>query len=434
MILLLGLGISNKSIMNYLEKHNIEYIVYDDKLDLNINNINNINKYLNQIDLIIKSPGIPLDHHLINKIKEINNNVTITCELDLFSKLINNKNIIAVTGTNGKSTVVDLLEYLLDDSLAIGNIGKPIFDYLDNNIYNNYIIECSSYMGELAKEFYPNISCILNVYQNHLDHHKTFENYIRSKENIIKNTKELIVYNYDDLMSFYMINRIKKHIKKNKKNNQIKFLSFSKKDNLADIYIDNNIIYYHKNMIINTNILPKYLQNYIENFLAVICILGYLDYDFNNLNDKIIKYSQLEYRLNMVKTIEHKGKKIDIYNDSKSTNLYALKKAIESFNRKNLLVIMGGKISKNNNYFLINNYYNVNKILAFGENKNILKKHLDYEVICFDNLESLINKIDNYLDNIDIILFSPGSVSYDQYESFEKRGEDFNKLINKYFN
>lgn len=432
MILLLGLGKSNSSIMNYLNKHNIKYIIYDDKNIIN-NNINDLKykDYINNIKVIVKSPGIKLDHPIITKIKDINKDVKITGELDLYNNL-SDKYTIAVTGTNGKSTTVSLLEYIIEDSIAIGNIGKPIFDHIDDK-YRYNIIECSSYMGEVINDFSPNISCILNVYQNHIDHHKTFENYIKSKENIIKNTKELIVYNYDDLMTFYMINRIKKYVK-SKHNNNITYISYSVKDDLADVYIKNNKIYYKNTEVINIDLLPFFLQKYIENVLAVVSILMYLNYNIDDFIRKITSYKQLEYRLNKVFTIDYNDKKIDVYNDSKSTNLYALKKAIESFDRKNLLIIMGGKISKNSNFYLINNLYNINKILTFGENKNQIKKNLSYEIICYDSLELVVKDLNKHLDNIDIVLFSPGSVSYDQYDNYEKRGEEFNNLINKYYN
>lgn len=274
MYLLLGMGKVGNSIKNYFDKVNntnqkkIKYLTYDDKNDQNTFNM----ELINDIDVIIKSPGIRNDHKIIIEDLKLKKNIFIYTELELFQRFHTKKNkIIAITGTNGKSTVCTLLNYIIDNSLCVGNIGKPLFDYIDDD--RTLIIECSSFMGEycFTNTFAPDISCLLNIYPNHLDHHGSIEKYMKSKEKIIWKTKKAFCYNYDDLMSFCLINRIKRENRNNSKN--IDYYSYSIKDDISDVYIKNHNIYFQKEKLFKVKELNNYFQNYVENVLACICLI-----------------------------------------------------------------------------------------------------------------------------------------------------------------
>lgn len=418
MYLLLGMGISNASIAKYLYKNNIEFVIYDDRLNKDYFEYKYFEN-LNDISIIVKSSGIDNDHFLI--VEGIKRHIEVITDLELYYRLRKHKNKIAtVTGTNGKSTTVTLVFHLINDVNIAGNIGKPLFDYIDDD--KDIIIEASSYMGEYIKEFSSTISCILNIYPNHLKHHKTFNNYILSKEKIIKNTSDVVIYNLNDKLCCDMINNITtvKH----------KF-TYSTNNLKADLYVLNDKIYYESRFILNVNTLPLYLNKYIENVLCAILIALSFNVDIKDIRERIKTYKSLEHRLEEVGTINN----MVVINDSKSTNFYALSRAVNALKGNRILLILGGKI-KDDDYNLIP-YNLISKALVNGENKDILYNNFmnrKIEVIKYDTLNDLLTSLikdieESKLNDFDFLLFSPGSESFDQFENFEERGKFFKKTI-----
>ena len=165
--LILGLWKSGLSVQKFFERKNIKFLVFDD-------NKKEKEESFDDIDVLIKSPGIRNDQKIVRDFLE--KKKTIVTDLELLNDYMENKKTICVTGTNGKSTTVTLLKMLFSDYELVGNIGVPIFDKVDTN--SNLIIECSSYMCEYVKDFKPNYSILLNIHPNHLDHHLTLDNYI----------------------------------------------------------------------------------------------------------------------------------------------------------------------------------------------------------------------------------------------------------------
>lgn len=423
--LLLGYGKSNKSIKKYFDLHNIKYIIYDD-----FTNKNQIN--FEEIDYVIKSNGISNNHHILNNVKQYNENNTsnkqiiILSDLELFYRFFkcqSNRKIIVVTGTNGKSTTVSLVKHIISNINLCGNIGDPLFNYLDEDSLNkDVIIEASSFMGEYLKWFSPDISCYLGINNHHLDHHITLENYIKCKENIIKQTKRCICYNYDD----YVVSKYVESLNCNR-------ISYSTKSLFSDIYLLNNNIYYKEKLVLSLD--NKYNNLYVENIMASIGICLSYGVAIETIRAKINTFKTLEHRLELFKRYNN----INIINDSKSTNIMSLIKAISLMKSKTLL-ICGGK-TEQINIDTINiesiNIKNIKYILINGENRYILKsifsKYVD-NIILYETLDELLNNIIHYIYDVDTILFSPGSQSYDQFDSFEERGRFFKNKIEKMLN
>lgn len=409
MYLILGLGKSGVSIKRYFDKYHIPYQIHDDKKNI-------INKSLDNIKCIIKSPGVPNNHKIL--LEALEKHILIKTDLELLETFKKDKKAIVITGTNGKSTTVSLLKEILNGWTLCGNIGNPIFDYLEDN---KFIIEVSSYMGEYCCNFKSNISCLLNIFPNHLDHHKSLDNYIRAKMNIIRSAKDYIVYNYDDLYSSE-ISKLK-----------INKISFSTKSYNADVYLLNNNIYYKERFIFSCKDLTPYLRAYIEDVLAVIAIIKALEKIEKKeyLIDKIFSYKGLPHRLELCY-----DKNIKIYNDSKSTNFLALNKAIDALPEERILLICGGSF-RNDNLKAITKHPNLKKVYIYGENKMFLKsrfEELNIESHTFETLREVIDEIkqNKSQDNITTILFSPGSQSFDQYPNFEARGEEFKNLLKEF--
>ena len=176
MYLLYGLGIANSSVRKYFDENNISYKVFEDGKT----NYINYDDVLNEINIIIKSPGILNESTLLQQAKK--RKIQIITDIELFYNIVQPNFLICVSGSNGKTTVTKMLGNLLaDEEFQIsGNIGLPLFDYT-NHQSKKYIVECSSYMLEYTQLLKPNIYILLNIEKHHLDHHHTFVNYIKAK-------------------------------------------------------------------------------------------------------------------------------------------------------------------------------------------------------------------------------------------------------------
>lgn len=403
MILLFGMGKSNNSILNFFKQNNIKYITYDD----------NYNKCcsLDNIKLIIKSNGINNDHYIIKEAKK--KNIKIISDLQLYFLLSNNNNQILVTGSNGKTTTVSILEKCLFNSIAIGNNGNALFDYINDKRFK--IVEASSFMLEYANNINFKFNIITNIYNTHLEYHKSYIKYLKAKLGFLKNLSQnnYIIYNHDDLLLERIVNVYEcKKIK----------VSMNKND---DLYFDNKYIYYKYKKILNIKKIKLIGKHYIYDVMYCLAVILNLNKNFK-FKKEIYKFHGVEYRMNLVY-----NNKIKIYNDSKSTNFKALSAAISSFNG-NIDLICGG-MNRVDDFNILKPYINkIRNVYCYGENKgqffNFFKNN-NVNVYVYDDLKQLIDNLK--IKNIKILLFSPGSCSYDQFDNFEQRGKIFNELIHK---
>ena len=410
MFLLLGYGISNQSISRYFDYLKINYIIYDD--NLNKNEID-----FDKVNCIIKSGSVSNNHFIIEEAKI--RKIKIISDLELFYNFSKNKKMIVVTGTNGKSTTVSLVKKIIGKDIDLGgNIGIPLFDFVKSK--KDIVIETSSYMNEYIDKFKAKYYCITNIYPNHLEHHETFEKYVESKIKILKNiTKcDYLIYNYDDLL----LRRIVSNLECYK-------VPFSKKEKINGVYILKNSIYLNMRKIIDIHEIRFLGEHNLENVMASIAICYSYGIDQFEIKKGIMKFNGIEHRLEYLFTKNN----IKVYNDSKSTNFLALKKALNSFADKKILLIVGGSIKEDDISILDDSIFNIKKVVVCGENKESLKTYFDKYNINIDVYSSLKdalkNKDDFYKYDIDVILFSPGAPSFDQFKNFEVRGRFFKKTM-----
>lgn len=385
MILLLGYGISNQAIEKYLISNKEKYYIYDDylkeyqKIDQEI---------LEEIKMVVKSSGIENDHFLIEYF--IRKNITIVTDLEFYYLKRKYKNFtIVITGSNGKSTTVKLIKHFIGDAICCGNIGDSIGNYLEIN--KPLIIEVSSYMAEYCYNCQANIVGIINLYPNHLKHHKTFENYLKAKQNLINNDEnQIILINSKDKEYF----------------NSYSNVSFYD-------FLDNYLFYDFK---------------YHDNAALAIYIALLYGLSLDEILKKLSDFNFLEHRIECF----YEYNKILFYNDSKSTNFLALNYALNCFKDKKILLIVGGKLKEEVIYF--DEVKNIKRVLINGENRFEIKKVLDnlnVENYIFKNLWQIVDNIMDYMDDIDVVLFSPGSESFDQFKNYEERGKIFKEIILK---
>lgn len=381
---------------------------------------------LEEFDIIVKSPGIPFNDNLLIKAEE--ENKLIVSDIELFSYFYPNAYIVAVTGTNGKTTTTLMIQKILNSKkkiLVAGNIGIPIFDLKRTNNFINEIIvlECSSYMLANTFYFHPRVAVITNIFPNHLDNHGSFEHYLESKLKILQNMKEDDVLIYHESLEKY--EEIKNFLGR-----KIKIMD---KDQL--IYLKKHDLYY-RDKIIKKNFSKLFpgLHNVLNLKMAIACG-SIFNISFAKIKEAIDTLTIPNFRLSK---IYHQDNLI-IFNDSKSTNPLALISAIETLKSSGYSIhwIGGGKKRDDDWYQLEEIFKFITNAYLYGENKLDISEALNkFQInnIVKNNLEEIIKTLPKKFVQPTCILFSPASPSLDQYSNYLQRGEHFNKLILQYYN
>jgi UDP-N-acetylmuramoylalanine--D-glutamate ligase len=425
----LGLGKSGVAAANLAAK--LGYNVFaSDRKEKRIKNLNkktikefggHSDKILNS-DIIIKSPGVHSDIPVLKKARE--QKIKIMSELAFSLENSKYKKIIAITGTNGKTTATDLISKIIKavhkDSIVSGNIGFPLADKALKTAETTFItMELSSYQLGDTPDFRPDISVLLNITPDHLEYHKTMGAYMRAKENIFINQKggDFAVINYDD-----------KICRKISEKTKVAVIFFSKKPLKKGVFYDNGSIVINveeKHSVIKPKINIVGTHN-IENVLAAAAA-SYVAGVKPAVIEKIVsKYKGVEHRIEFVKTLNG----VDYYNDSKSTNINSARAALESFD-KNILIIMGGR-DKGIPYTSLKELVKqrVKSIFLIGEASDKIKKDLNgASFVDCGNMENAIKQIFRTAVRGDIALLSPACASFDQFENFEERGKEFKKIV-----
>ena len=416
-ILIYGFGKSGRACFKYLRKNN-KIEIYDDKKSsipkkLKKNSINKTKLTSVNFDRIVVSPGIDINKCTLKKYLSKNKSKIIS-EMDIFYlNNIKNKKI-TITGTNGKSTTSKLLHDVLKkhgkDVRLVGNIGNPLLSEKNIKPQTIFVIEASSYQIEYSKYFKTDFAIILNISPNHLERHRTFKNYIKSKFRLIKSQKK---------NSFAFIeknnNFLKEELKKNKINSKII---------KVNLKISNKIKKKIKNPYFEN-------KNNLNNLKFVLEISKKLKLK----NQKIFKVVNSFKQLNFRQQILYKNKKLLIINDSKSTSFSSSINLLESY--KNIYWLVGGRFKKGDNFVLNKKYYKNINAYIFGKRKIFFVKNLINKIKykTFDNIkralvEIIIDAKKNNLSPVNII-FSPSAASFDQFSNFEERGKNFNYLVRK---
>ena len=404
-----GLGLTGKSVVNFLKKNKVNKIsIWDDNLfKHNLILKRNFKNKLNTANYIVLSPGINIQKSKFKK-QLLKNKKKIITDLDLFFLKNNVKKSIVITGTNGKSTTCSLIHHIfkknkIKNRLA-GNIGKPILDLgFEKNCV--YVIEASSFQLEYSSFIKPYCAALLNITKDHLDWHGTKKKYIMSKIKIFNNqTKNDIAFLNDiNLKRIYKKNNFQGKLRFLKKK-PIKFEKFQNRYLLLDANKENISFAYF---------ITKLFRIDKKNFLKSLKT-------FNGLPHRHEIFLKL-------------GKSTFI-NDSKATSFESTKYALKSNN--NIVWITGGQPKKNDKIKIDQFKNKIIKVYIIGKHKNFFIKQLlnkiKYEVT--KNLQITINKIFRSFKKEKKItfLFSPASASYDQFKNFVERGEKFKHLVNGY--
>ena len=370
-------------------------------------------------NLLIVSPGIDQEAPLLLKAKSMG--ITLWSEIELGYHLTHkDTKIIAVTGSNGKSTTSSLIAHILKakgyDTILGGNIGDAYCSFDIENKHDFIVLEISSFQLDLIVSFRPNVATILNITPDHLDRYPTFEDYARSKFRIIKNLteKDIFVYNADCENTNKILNGeiISTDVKHTSCKNFRKF-SLSDKGNYD---FDN---------------LPlKGPHNHANILAALLCVKDYID--LNNISDTLTTFLPLEHRLEPV--MVHNG--VEYINDSKATNTDSVRFAMQSFT-KPIHLILGGS-DKGEDFSVLNQSLigKVKKLYLIGETADKLESTFKgkYNYEKFTDFESTIKATMKNAVSGEIVLLAPACASFDWFKNFEHRGKEFKRLVKELAN
>jgi len=378
----------------------------------------------NQPMCIVKNPGIPYTNPLL--IEAVKRNIPIYTEIEL-AYLISEAPFIGITGSNGKTTTTTLALNMLQEGnkkpLVAGNIGTVACEVAENANEDNIIVtELSSFQLMGIESFRPKISLITNIFEAHLDYHGTKDEYIKAKANIFKNQTEndFAVVNFDDENVMAMASQIR-----------AKIIPFSTTKIMQDgAYVQNGYVYFKEKKVIEIEKIVLPGKHNLENILAAVAISKLLDVENDAIEKVLTTFTGVEHRLQFVTEIN----KRKFYNDSKATNILATQKAISSF-QKPVILIAGGLDRGNGFDDLIPYFKNVKKMVTYGQTAEKLIESAEKagmkEVKSVDNVEDAVNEAFAHSEVGDIILLSPACASWDQFKTFEERGNKFIQAVHK---
>ncbi len=390
------------------------------------------NKVLSETNLIVISPGIPLDLPFLEKASSLN--IPIWSEIELaYSVCPSNSKIVAITGTNGKTTTTALTGQIFknynNNTEIVGNIGIPFSKKVVSLKEKSIVVaEISSFQLETSHKFNPAACAVLNITPDHLNRHKTLESYIDIKKKIFKNqTKDnYTVLNYDDETTKSMAHDT---------NGSVVF--FSTKTKLEKgVFVDNddenNIKVCFKNInetIIKANMLQILGKHNLENALAAIALSVCLEVPIEIIRKTLLEFKGVYHRLEFV--AEKNG--IVFYNDSKATNPDSAIKALEAIDKP--IILIGGGYDKGSDFGEWVKLFEgkVKHIVVLGEvSDKIIETLKAYNYFNFDKVNSLKDAVllaYKKAQSGDCVLLSPACASWGMFDNFEQRGNMFKEFV-----
>lgn len=379
------------------------------------------------LDLVVLSPGVPTDLPLVKSFYE--QGLPVWGEVELAYR-VGDGEVLAITGTNGKTTTTALLGKIMQDAresvFVVGNIGTPYTSKaLEMKPNSVTVAEISSFQLETIEEFAPKVSAILNITEDHLNRHHTMEEYIRVKELITENqgTEDVCVLNYED----EVLREFGKHLTPR----VVYFSSGRKLD--EGIYLDGNKIILKDGEkeieVVKTEDLKLLGKHNFENVMAAVAMAYYDGVSLDSIRKSICEFTAVAHRIEYV--TEKKG--VVYYNDSKGTNPDAAIKGIQAMNRPTLLI--GGGYDKQSGYDEWIEAFDgkVRYLVLIGQTKEKIKeaaeKHGFHDIILCEDLKEAVKVCEEKAQPGDAVLLSPACASWGQFDNYEQRGDMFKEYV-----
>lgn len=401
----------NKNDISLLENLGVEVIITDKQAEL----------LDSSFDVVVKNPGVKLNHPVVLKANELN--IPVITELEVAYRYLPNVKIVGITGSNGKTTTTTIIYNILKEAglpvhLA-GNIGLPLCNQISDIKDGDVIVtEISSHQLVNLDKFKVDIAVLTNLSPVHLDHFGSYENYKNNKLRIFNNqsAKDIAILNKGDNEVFELTKNIK-----------AKKLYFSSKGN-GDIYIDDKSIIYKDEIYNFSDIRVKGTHNY-ENIMASILVAKEFDVSYETIMKVLSKFGGVEHRIEFVKEVNGR----EFYNDSKATNVMSTITALKAFDN-DVILLLGGLDRGHSFDDLVPYLKHTKYIVCFGETKYRIEEFArknNIDVFVVDDIVKATKKAYEVSKIGDTILLSPACASWDQFNSFEERGDAFKETINK---
>ena len=443
-VLVYGTGISGISAASLLESVQAKVILYDENTKITKEQVRAklpegscvrivlgvlSEEMINSLDMVVLSPGVPTDIPIVEDFKD--KGIPVWGEIELAYRL-SKGNVVAITGTNGKTTTTTLVGKLMknyfDSVFVVGNIGNPYTEEAKNMVEDTVTVaEISSFQLETIEQFHPKVSAILNITPDHLNRHHTMECYIETKEKIALNqTKDdVCVLNYDDEVT-----------RKFGENCNASVLYFSRQHKLEKgVYLDDDTFVYtdgtDSTEICKTTELKVLGGHNHENVMAAIAMAVSMKVPMEIIRKTVKEFTAVEHRIEFV--TEKNG--VDYYNDSKGTNPDAAIKGIQAMNRKTVLI--GGGYDKGAAYdeWIESFEGKVTYLVLLGATAEKIaecaRKHGFENIIFVKTMEEAVKVCAEKAKPGEAVLLSPACASWGMFDNYEQRGRIFKELVRK---
>jgi UDP-N-acetylmuramoylalanine--D-glutamate ligase len=442
-VMVVGSGISGIGAVNLLNKVGADCILYDGNDKLKVEDVEKklgFNKaeiiigecsdeLIKRVDLLVISPGVPIDSELVIRFKEAG--VEVWGEIELAYNYDKGQ-IIAITGTNGKTTTTALVGQIMkaynEKTFVVGNIGRSYTGEVLNTSEDSVTVaEISSFQLETTKNFHPRVSAILNITPDHLNRHHTMECYAETKERValMQNKDEVCVLNYEDewLQDF-------------KKNCNAKIVWFSSKRKVeVGAYVDGDMIHYTDGVndkeFLNVHDMRLLGVHNYENVCAAIAMTKAMGVPDDVIIREIKNFRAVEHRIEYVATKSG----VDYYNDSKGTNTDAAIKAIEAMVKPTILIAGGYDKGVEFDDYIKAFKGKVRFMVLLGQTSQMIadtaNKYGFTDYVFANSMEEVVDICAKTAKEGEAVLLSPACASWGMFDNYEQRGRIFKDLVNK---
>lgn len=429
-ILIMGFGVTGKTALKFLKEFPCKIYVYDSNQDLHKLNVEEDfiifkEEDLDDIDLIVKSPGIYPFHELLEKARE--KNIEIISDIELSYRNLKTENVIAVTGTNGKTTTTTIVGDILRrvaKTYVVGNIGRGILEITKEASDDDYVvIEASSFQLEDTIDFKPHIGVLTYVTSDHLDWHKTRQNYVDAKFKIFKNQDEndFAILNYED-----------KDLAEEYKLKAEKYYFSMEKIGDKGAYVDNGKIYFNNGEkteeVLDIKDIKIPGDHNVRNIMAAIIACKLLNIDLDLIKKSILSFTGVEHRIEFVREVDG----VKYYNDSKGTNPDSTEVAVAAMDGDVVLIAGGYDKGADFDNLIEKSKDKIKTAILFGETAEKISnscKKSGVEFYITEDLKKAVELARKLSSSGDDVLLSPACASWDMYKSYEIRGQHFKDLV-----
>lgn len=439
-VLVFGSGISGIGAVKLLEDHGAEVVLYDGNESLDQASLREqlgekttivLGEFpehlLEELELVVLSPGVPTDLPVILAMKE--HGIQVIGEVEL-AYAFGKGDVLAITGTNGKTTTTSLLGEIMkchqEEVFVVGNIGNPYTVAAGQMTERSVAVaEMSSFQLESIETFRPKVSAILNFTPDHLNRHHTMEAYVEAKKQIAKNqtAEDYCVLNYEDERTKVFGEEVKAQV-----------LYFSSAHKLErGIYLDDGkMIYKNPKEVIVCHVDELQIlgiHNY-ENVMAAVAMAAVYGVPMDTIRKAILAFKGVEHRIEYV--TEKDG--VVYYNDSKGTNPDAAIKGIQAMNRKTVLI--GGGYDKNSEYTEWIQAFDgkVKQLILIGATREKIAQDAEkcgfHDYVFADTFEEAVLLAAKTAKSGEAVLLSPACASWGMFPNYEVRGEKFKEIVN----